>query len=180
MSRLVVLTGTATLNQVVGEASSYDGIVRNALERQGFDVASVTINKPYYFGNTVNITISCRVDDAYTGEDARRSAISVISSISNFTGSALTAVLPTAALLSLAQSRTLFSGVSLSILSDGQPATTRTDATLNDALSNITNFGAGLAKTATSNITSNIGTPIALAALGGFALFLIVLTMPRR
>ena len=176
MRRLVILTGTATLNVVIGEASSYASTIREALTAQGFAVVNVKVNKPQLFLSTINITIECNVDSQYSAEDARRSAIDVISNI-GIQGSWFPNPLNIAAMV-LAGSA--FSNVSLSILSDGQPATATSDATLNDALSNITSFGAGVVKQAVDNTTKNVATPIAIAGVVGLGIILITLSARKR
>jgi hypothetical protein len=149
--RLVVLTGTAQLNVVIGEVVNYEKNIADALTYAGFDVRNVGISKSFIFSNGINITIEINVDDQYSAQEARESATAVIGSIPNVN-------------FSFSFAERLFSNVSLSVLSDGKGLIATTDATQNDTLSKALNAASGLATTATKNITSNIGTPIAIAA----------------
>lgn len=152
MSRLVVLTGTAQLNVVIGEVANYEKNIADALSNAGFDVKSVRISKGVVFSNGINITIECYVDDQYSAQQARESAAAVIGSIPNVN-------------FSFSFAERLFSQVSLQVLSDGKPLTASEDATQNDTLAKLLRTGENVVTSATENLTSNIGTPLAIGAV---------------
>lgn len=152
MSRLVVLTGTAQINVVIGDVVNYEKNIADALSNAGFDVKSVRISKGVVFSNGINITIECYVDDHYTAQQARESAAAVIGSIPNVN-------------FSFSFADRLFSQVSLAVLSDGKPLTATEDAVNNDTLTKLLSTGEVLVNKATENLTSNIGTPLAIGAV---------------
>lgn len=152
MSRLVVLTGTAQLNVVIGEAVNYEKNIADALSNAGFDVKGISISKGVIFSNGINITIECYVDDQYTAQQARESATAVIGSIPNVN-------------FSFSFADRLFSQVSLQVLSDGKPLTATENAVENDTLRKLLRTGENVVNTATENLTSNIGTPLAIGAV---------------
>jgi hypothetical protein len=152
VSRLVVLTGTAQLNVVIGEAVNYEKNIADALSNAGFDVKNVAISKGIIFGNGINVTIECYVDDQYTAQQARESATAVIGSIPNVN-------------FSLSFADRLFSQISLQVLSDGRPLTATENAVNNDTLTKLLSTGEVIVNKATENLTSNIGTPLAIGAV---------------
>lgn len=152
MSRLVVLTGTAQINIVIGDVVNYEKNIADALSNAGFDVKAVRISKGFIFSNGINITIECYVNDQYTAQQARENATAVIGSIPNVN-------------FSFSFADRLFSQVSLQVLSDGRPLNATEDATQNDTLAKILRTGENVVNKATENLTSNIGTPLAIGAV---------------
>lgn len=156
MSRLVILTGTLDINQLFGSTTDAEQVIASALQNQGFNVTSVRVTEQGLLrGGGGNITIEVNVDDAYTAEDARVSAILVIQSIPN-------------SAWAIGQSNQMFTNVALKILSDGKSPTASTDATLDTMLNNLYQS----AGTAIKNTTSNVGIPVAVAAVVIAFLFL--------
>jgi hypothetical protein len=141
--RLVILTGEVYVRAF--DAQDYQAAIGDALSRQGFNVANLVLSSFYLsFGYAIKIEIY--VDAAYTAEQARQSALQTIGGVSGITS------------------------VNLSILSDNAPATTNTDSTTQDAL---TQNLESLLKSAVTNTTGNVGFPIGIAVVVVGAIFLL-------
>lgn len=85
--RTVALSGTATWNQLLGDAGSLEPLIREWLENDGFIVNAVRVNKQTLFQNGVNIELELSVYDNFTAEQARINAQNVLAKMTSWWGS---------------------------------------------------------------------------------------------
>lgn len=161
-ARLVVLSGTAQLNILVGNVSSYESTIFNHLTNAGFSIAAVRVVKNTLFTNQINLTIESYVNAEFSAEQQRQG---IVNSLSNVRGESWAY-----------WDSPLLSNVNLHILSDGQANTIGQDTTQSDALQNIINgighIAGNTVHDATVGAASNISTPIMIGVVAIAALFL--------
>lgn len=156
--RPVILTGTAQLNILVGNADAYESTIQQALQSHGWNINAVRITKQTLFANQINISIDANVDTQFSAEQARINAEQDLAAIPGdsyaYYGS------------------NLLSNVNLKILSDSSPQNTDIDTTSTDAVSNILHGIVNAANEATQNIVKGaapslgVAIPLAIAAVG--------------
>lgn len=151
--RLIVFTGTADFNVIIGDIGNYEPTVRDAFINAGWDIVTVRMNKAVLFTTGVNITIEANVVNYISAEDARVVATDVLNSIQ----------------IGYLYQGPLFTDVALRVLSEGPLSNAPGDTTLNTTLSKITSTASQLAtdaiKEGAKGLGGNIGIPLAIGAV---------------
>ncbi len=168
-SRLVILTGSASINSIGTYA--FENIIRDALTNQGFNVSAVRVSIQGALSSNINITLELDVDNAYTAEQARASAINVLSSMPN-----------PDSILNVIGGKPL-SNVSLQVVSDGTTVpfndpTVNTTSSLDSMLQSITSGVGSVASSATAGLAANSFTPIMIGVVAIVAIFLLKSNTP--